>query len=169
MDPRERHHHDRDECHEERAPATCHEPVATSRTARHGHHRGVLAGRLGHAEGGGDLLQEDDDGDADGEALDHGPRDVGQAPTEARERGDQDQHAGHAARPTSTDRRRSGPRSGTSTTVIAPVGPETCTFEPPKTAATRPATMAVMSPACGTEPGGDAERERQGQRHHARP
>src|SRR5437868_3645105 len=38
--------------------------------------------------------------------------------------------------------------TGTSTTVIAPVGPDTCTFEPPNTAATTPATMAVTSPAC---------------------
>src|SRR5258705_520552 len=36
---------------------------------------------------------------------------------------------------------------GTSTTVMAPVGPDTCTFEPPNTVATRPATTAVMSPA----------------------
>ncbi len=30
---------------------------------------------------------------------------------------------------------------------MAPVGPETCTLEPPKTAATAPATIAVISPA----------------------
>ena len=34
---------------------------------------------------------------------------------------------------------------GTRTTVIAPVGPYTCTFDPPKTAATTPATIAVTS------------------------
>ena len=36
---------------------------------------------------------------------------------------------------------------GASTTAIAPVGPDTCTCEPPNTAATRPATTAVISPA----------------------
>jgi hypothetical protein len=41
---------------------------------------------------------------------------------------------------------------GASTTTMAPVGPETCTFDPPKTAATRPATIAVMSPASAPAP-----------------
>ena len=41
---------------------------------------------------------------------------------------------------------------GTSTTVIAPVGPDTCTFEPPKTAATTPATIAVIKPAVAPRP-----------------
>ncbi len=41
---------------------------------------------------------------------------------------------------------------GTRTTVIAPVGPETCTFEPPNTAATRPAMMAVIKPAVAPRP-----------------
>jgi hypothetical protein len=41
---------------------------------------------------------------------------------------------------------------GASTTTIAPVGPETCTSDPPKTAATRPATIAVMSPASAPAP-----------------
>ena len=41
---------------------------------------------------------------------------------------------------------------GSSTTTIAPVGPETCTFEPPKTAAMMPATIAVMSPASALTP-----------------
>ena len=35
---------------------------------------------------------------------------------------------------------------------MAPVGPDTCTFEPPKTAATTPATIAVMSPAVAPSP-----------------
>src|SRR4051812_22957471 len=42
--------------------------------------------------------------------------------------------------------------TGTSTTVIAPVGPDTCRFEPPNTAATAPATTAVTSPACAPSP-----------------
>ena len=46
---------------------------------------------------------------------------------------------------------------GTSTTAMAPVGPETCTDDPPKTAATIPATMAVTIPAVGSHPGGDPE------------
>lgn len=48
-----------------------------------------------------------------------------------------------------------GPKSattGTSTTVIAPVGPDTCRFEPPKTAATAPATTAVTRPAPAPSP-----------------
>ena len=49
---------------------------------------------------------------------------------------------------------------GTSTTVIAPVGPETCTWLPPKIAATVPATMAV------SHAGGDTEREREGEGDH---
>ena len=42
--------------------------------------------------------------------------------------------------------------TGTSTTVMAPVGPETCTLDPPKTAATIPATMAVTKPASAPRP-----------------
>ncbi len=42
--------------------------------------------------------------------------------------------------------------TGTSTTVIAPVGPDTCTLEPPNTAATSPATIAVTNPACAPRP-----------------
>ena len=36
---------------------------------------------------------------------------------------------------------------GASTTTIAPVGPDTWTFDPPNTAAMTPATIAVISPA----------------------
>jgi hypothetical protein len=39
-----------------------------------------------------------------------------------------------------------------STTVIAPVGPDTCRREPPKIAATAPATTAVASPTTGPTP-----------------
>ncbi len=35
---------------------------------------------------------------------------------------------------------------------MAPVGPDTWTFEPPKMPATRPATMAVVSPAAAPNP-----------------
>src|SRR5437763_17033094 len=42
--------------------------------------------------------------------------------------------------------------TGTNTTVMAPVGPETCTLEPPNTAATSPATIAVISPAVAPSP-----------------
>lgn len=42
--------------------------------------------------------------------------------------------------------------TGSSTTVIAPVGPETWRWEPPKTAARMPATMAVTSPAAAPAP-----------------
>ena len=35
---------------------------------------------------------------------------------------------------------------------MAPVGPDTCRFDPPKTAATSPATIAVVSPAAGLKP-----------------
>ena len=41
-----------------------------------------------------------------------------------------------------------GPR----TTTMAPVGPETCTWDPPKTAATTPATIAVIRPASAPAP-----------------
>ena len=41
---------------------------------------------------------------------------------------------------------------GTSTTVMAPVGPEICRLLPPKTAATVPATIAVISPAAAPRP-----------------
>ncbi len=42
--------------------------------------------------------------------------------------------------------------TGSRTTVIAPVGPETWRFDPPKTAATVPATTAVARPACAPRP-----------------
>ena len=60
----------------------------------HGDRGGVLAVRLGDAERGRDLLQEDDHGDADREPLDHRPRHVRQVAPEAAERGGDDQHAG---------------------------------------------------------------------------
>ena len=41
---------------------------------------------------------------------------------------------------------------GASTTAMAPVGPDTWTFDPPKTAATSPATTAVVSPAAAPTP-----------------
>ncbi|MEZ5261853.1 MAG: hypothetical protein R2755_08755 [Acidimicrobiales bacterium] len=41
---------------------------------------------------------------------------------------------------------------GTRTTVMAPVGPETCSDDPPNTAATRPATMAVVNPEAAPSP-----------------
>ena len=41
---------------------------------------------------------------------------------------------------------------GTSTTAMAPVGPETCRFDPPKIPATSPATMAVVSPTAAPSP-----------------
>ena len=46
---------------------------------------GVVAFGFGDAERGGDLLEEDDDRDAEGEALDDRPGDVGQDPTEPQE------------------------------------------------------------------------------------
>ena len=57
--------------------------------------------------------------------------------------------------------------TGASTTAIAPVGPDTWTCEPPKTAATRPATTAVIKPGRRADTGADAERQRQRQRDHA--
>ncbi len=41
---------------------------------------------------------------------------------------------------------------GARITAIAPVGPDTWTCDPPKTAATSPATTAVMSPAAAPTP-----------------
>jgi hypothetical protein len=41
---------------------------------------------------------------------------------------------------------------GTSTTVIAPVGPETWRLDPPKAAAIAPAITAVVSPAAAPRP-----------------
>ena len=57
--------------------------------------------------------------------------------------------------------------TGSSTTVMAPVGPDTCRWLPPNTAATTPATMAVTSPAAAPTPGSDPEAERQRQGHDA--
>src|SRR3954462_15406845 len=60
---------------------------------------------------------------------------------------------------------------GTSTTVIAPVGPLTWTRLPPKTAARAPATIAVVSPAAapmpelGPQPSARPEARCEGQRH----
>ncbi len=51
-----------------------------------------------------------------------------------------------------TDRVPSWATIGASTTAMAPVGPDTCTDEPPNTAATTPATMAVTIPAVGPTP-----------------
>ena len=48
---------------------------------------------------------------------------------------------------------------------MAPVGPETWTSEPPRKAATSPATIAVVSPAAAPETGGDAEGEGQRESH----
>lgn len=42
--------------------------------------------------------------------------------------------------------------SGARITAMAPVGPETWTWEPPKTAATSPAITAVTNPAAGPTP-----------------
>src|SRR6185312_2408626 len=42
--------------------------------------------------------------------------------------------------------------TGPSTTTIAPVGPDTWMFDPPKTAAITPATIAVMSPLSAPAP-----------------
>jgi hypothetical protein len=41
---------------------------------------------------------------------------------------------------------------GTRTTAMAPVGPEICRWDPPKTAARKPATMAVMRPCSAVSP-----------------
>ncbi len=41
---------------------------------------------------------------------------------------------------------------GARITAIAPVGPDTCTCDPPKTAATSPATTAVINPAAAPTP-----------------
>lgn len=53
---------------------------------------------------------------------------------------------------------------GSSTTAIAPVGPDTWSPEPPNTAATTPATMAVTSPASGPTPDTRHDAEPQCQR-----
>ena len=60
--------------------------------------RRVLAVGLGDAERGGHLLEEDDHRDADGEALDHRPRDVREVAAEPqRTPRRNDQHAGDQA------------------------------------------------------------------------
>ena len=41
---------------------------------------------------------------------------------------------------------------GSSTTAMAPVGPDTCSDDPPKMAATSPAMMAVTRPAAAPTP-----------------
>ena len=54
---------------------------------------------------------------------------------------------------------------GTSTTVIAPVGPETWTSEPPKIAGHETRDDGRDQARLRAEPGGDTERERERQRH----
>ena len=141
------------------APAARAQSASVTLTRPHRDGRGVLAGGLRDPECGRHLLQEDDRRDADGEALDHRPRYEREEPAEPQRR----------PTPARSDRRGSPIAAtapapscatiGTSTTVIAPVGPETWKFEPPNTPATRPATIAVDQPGSRTEARRDAERE----------
>ena len=54
---------------------------------------------------------------------------------------------------------------GTSTTVMAPVGPDDLHVRAAEDAGDEPATIAVIEPRVGAEPGGDPERQGQRQRH----
>ena len=119
----------------------------------------------GHrAERSGHLLQEDDDRDAEGEPLDDRPRNVGHRATESQHARDHDDHARHHARAAPAPPTPCAATIGASTTTIAPVGPETCTFDPPNTAATTPAMIGRDESGLGARAGGDAERERERQR-----
>ena len=101
---------DHDDGHEpdeqQRSPVA----LAAERRADRAHRdrRGVLTGRFGNAERGGDLLEEDDDRDTDGEALDNRPGDVGKEATDARKRGGDHHHA--CENPDDRDRARTEAR-----------------------------------------------------------
>ena len=163
--PRPDHHQCHDEQHDpDRRPLSGVERVDDGSRRDEGR---VLALGLGDTERGRDLLQEDDRRDADGEPLDDRPRDVRQERPRPTNAGDDDQHAGHDRHHVHGVGAVAVRRSAPSTTVIAPVGPETWTFDPPNTPATSPATIAVIRPGLGAEPGRDPERQRQRQRHDA--
>ena len=100
--PRSAHaHHDDHHEHDEQDDADGGQAARVPRRAQpervaqraHRDRSGVLAVRLGDAQRRGHLLQEDDHGDADREAFDDGPRDVGEIATDAGERGREDEHA----------------------------------------------------------------------------
>ena len=69
-----------------RAPPAAPAPPKASTTARPATTAVFSPSGLGDAERSRDLLQEDDGGDADGEALDHRPRDVGEVAAETGQR-----------------------------------------------------------------------------------
>ena len=116
-----------------------------------GHQRRVVTGRLWRHRARRYLLQEDDRGDPDREPFDHGPRNVRQVSPGAEQRGDDHQHAGHdcherdrvgaVLRHDRNEHHRHRAR-----------GPETWKFDPPNTAATMPATIAVINPAAAPRP-----------------
>ena len=92
-----------------------------------------------------------------GESLDDGRRQVASHPTHARKRATRSTPP--PSMPTiSTPFAPYRWTTGISTTVIAPVGPDTWRFEPPKIAARPPATIAVINP--GEHPGPTPPRKR---------
>ena len=139
---------------------------SASTTAFRGDRGCVLTVGLRDAERRGDLLQEDDHGNADGEPFDHWPRDVHEVAAHARERSDEDKHARDEAdhedsvgsEPSHDGDEHDGHRA---------VGPDTCTFEPPKTAATNPGDDGRDEARLRAEARGDPKGERQWERHHA--
>ncbi len=87
--------HDRgDQQHEQQRRPVAFTPQRLA-DGTHGDGGGVLTIRFRYTEGSRHLLQEDDEGDADGEAFDHRPGDVGEEAADAGERRHHDHHAGH--------------------------------------------------------------------------
>ncbi len=62
-----------------------------------GDDNGVLAVWSGDADGGRDLLEEDDEGDSEGESLDHRPGHVGEEPADPDHTADQHHRPGEQA------------------------------------------------------------------------
>jgi hypothetical protein len=105
----------------------------------------------GRAGGKRDLLKEDDGRDAEGK-----PSTTGQG-MKATARPRPLKPSTQTSTPAIRDKRATLPvpwtaTTGASTTTMAPVGPDTCTGEPPITAATSPATIAVISPVSAPTP-----------------
>ena len=131
-----------------------------------GHHRGARAPWPGDAQRRRHLLQKDDHGDADREALHHRPGHVGDGPAQPADPGRQHQDTGHQphrvdrAGPVPGDHRQQhhghGPGGSGDLEIGAPEDPRHQAGHDGGGEADR-----------GAQAGGDGEGEGQGQRHHA--
>ncbi len=123
---------------------------------------GVLPLRTLDAEGGGHLLQEDDHGDAEGEALDDRPRHVGEVATEPEHPGGEDHHPGQHA----DDHDGVGAVPGDERDEHhghGPGRPGDLYVRAPQEAGHQAGHDRGGQPGGRAEPGGDAEGQRQGQ------